>query len=257
MRRSDQEFKEELLLRVAEYKVRRRKRRENALKVASVAVMICVLFVSAQWVKVAQEEWYWPTDRPAIDGPVADGTTAASGEIEDMTDVAEETVDYGGDATQSEIEEDVAMTESPTESPAEVVTASKVTIETLGTAFNSTGDGAGYSEYENPTLAGELAKYLSGLMEAATEVPTVEEAETDEELKVDEEAEGGTQSESTSAEGSTVRQRHKFTVQYSDGTEVSYIVKQGDGELLLDEEGCLILDQESWDRLSQIMREYR
>ncbi len=220
------------MLRVTEYRARQRRKRANDLKVTLMAVMVCVLVILSQWGAISEEDWYRPTDSPEI----VDGTYA-SDEI-----VGEESATVALGDTEVNTEVNTENIESP----------SGVTIEKLGLDFVEEGESeiAGrYTEYENPDLADCLARYLAGLREVASEKSDAEASAT-EENKMDEAV-----SEELQADSSGQKGMYKFTIQYSGGTEVSYIVIEGDGELRVRADGCLILDHESWEQLMQIMRE--
>lgn len=251
MSRSDREFKEELLLRAKEYRAAQRRKRANALRTVSMAAIICVLVVLSQGGAIFEEEWYCTTAEKEAEDDTGDASeTVEAGMTEDAIDSIVESTEKLTEAdsekiTQAHAEGEDQETENDGELDA--VTPVGVTIRTEGTQFDSSG--TSYAEYDNPELAEELFRYLSGLKETVSEesmgTPEKESDTADSSSKAEEE-----EPVNPSDSASEVKEVHKFTICYSDGTEVSYLVTEG-------EEGCMILDQVSWEQLKQIMREHR
>lgn len=239
MRRNDEEFKAELLLRAKKYKEHRQKQCRKALKGASLAVMVCVLVVVSYGVQIGENAWHRPEE--TLD-------SIEMTEKVETTDRAEEVTSAETVGEQS-TEETETIGQNTTSGTDELVSALKVIISTMGSHFNSESASA---EYENPKLAQALADYLSQLYESVEE-GVVEEPAT--------ESPAGALEETVISAGNQqageVPKGHCFSILYSDGTEISYIVVEGGEELRLDDEDRLILNSESLEQLKQIMRDYR
>ena len=246
MRRNDEEFRAELMLRAKKYKEHRQKQCRKALKAASLAMMVCVLVVVSYGVQIGENAWHWPEETEDLN--------ETTGEVE-TTDWAEEvtSAETVGEQSAEETEDIGQNTTSGTD---ELTSALKVIISTMGMHFDSGGASA---EYENPRLAQALADYLSQLYESVEE-GVVEEPETERPAGALKETVSGAenaQEEDVIQSGDEVPKGHHFSILYSDGTEISYIVVEGGEELRLDDEGRLILNSESLEQLKQIMRDYR
>lgn len=247
MRRSDEEFKKELLLRVEEYKARQRKRRENALRAASVAVMVCVLVVSSQWGRIANEEWYEPTDQPE-----AEGTMESQGVTQEdsVTDAAEENESTNVPATENHAgttETTGPVQEEVTDVPAGTVELSGVSIWEQKVQFNSAGLSGSSDEtknYQDEELAEVLLEFLMERIETAKEIA--------EESTTGERPESESTSMGSDSSNSSLGKKYRITIRYADGRAIAYQVAEGKDELKI-KGGRLILDQESWGQLMQIV----
>ena len=62
MRRNDEEFKAELMLRAKKYKEHRQNQCRKALKAASLAMVVCVLVVVSYGVQIGENAWHWPEE---------------------------------------------------------------------------------------------------------------------------------------------------------------------------------------------------
>ena len=241
MRRNDEEFKAELLLRLKEYKARQRKRRQNALRAASAAVMVCVLAVSSQWGKIANEDWFRPSDE------------VGAGQTENETLEAEETV--GETETNSQTSEDSVIKESekstedtiitegnyeaigPGEeiagSPAESNGLSGISIrkENNGVQFEEAGKPSQETKYyRDQELANQMLDFL---------VEKIEEAEENTAYFL---------GAATSPSGVPSEMTSRITIHYTDGRAITYQGAEGTGESYI-KGGRLILDKESWTQL--------
>lgn len=245
MRRNDEEFKAELLLRVKKYKERQQKRRENALRAASAAVMVCVLVVSSQWGKIAQEDWHRPTEGPeATEGDSV--TEALDKTQEDFEDESIKVPVTENNAVG--IPETGAVQDEITDAPAELVGFTGISIREQKIEFNSESSTESFNamkNYPDGELAETLLEFLTERIEAAKE--SVKESVTTEELESSENASTG-----GNLDNGSLGKRYQITIRFSDGGAVAYQVAEGNSELKI-KGGRLILDQESWGQLMQIM----
>lgn len=241
MRRNDEEFKAEILLRVEKYKEHRKKQCGDVLKAASVAMMVCVLVVSSRWGKLASLDWYRP-----LDETVADQTTAENEmfETEEMTESAD--VPMTEDNAEM-VPETGSVQEDETDVPAVTSGLSGVSIWEQKSQFNSAESSIQSNEtknYQDGAMAETLQEFLTERIETAKEIA--------EESVTMEEPESGGASEESNLENVSSGKKYRFTIRYTDGRAIAYQVAEGKGELKI-KGGCLILDQESWGKLMQIV----
>lgn len=244
MRRNDEEFKAELLLRVEKYKEHRKKQCRDALKAASVAMMVCVLVVSSRWGKLAALDWYRPLDETVADQTTAEDEIFAEDETVDMTESADVAM------TEDNVEmvpETDSVQEDVTDVPAVTAGFSGVSIWEQKSQFNSAESSIQSNEtknYQDGAMAEALQEFLTERIETAKEIA--------EESITAEEPESGGASEESNLESVSSGKRYRFTIRYTDGRAIAYQVAEGKGELKI-KGGCLILDQESWGKLMQIV----
>lgn len=221
MRRNDEEFKAELLLRVKEYKARQQKRRQNALRAVSAAVMVCVLLVSSQWRKIANEDWYRPSDEIGTDETTEDSVIKESEKSTEDTIITEDNCEAIGPG------EEIAG------SPAESNGLSGISIRKENNGIQSEEAGIPSQEtkyYRDQVLANQMLDFL---------VEKIAEAEENTVY-----SHGGATSPDAQLSGKTCR----IVIRYKDGRAIAYQVAEGTGESYI-KGGRLILDKESWTQL--------
>ena len=221
MRRNDEEFKAELLLRVKEYKARQQKRRQNALRAVSAAVMVCVLLVSSQWGKIANEDWYRPSDEIGTDETTEDSVIKESEKSTEDTIITEDNCEGIGPG------EEIAG------SPAESNGLSGISIrkENKGVQFEEAGKPSQETKYyRDQELANQMLDFL---------VEKIEEAEENTAYFL---------GAATSPSGVPSEMTSRITIHYTDGRAITYQVAEGTGESYI-KGGRLILDKESWTQL--------
>lgn len=243
MRRNDEEFKAELLLRVKKYKARQQKQRQNALKAASLAVMVCVLVVSSRWGNLAIEDWGRPSDEIGTDETTAENETF---EVEETVGEKETNTQTSEDSVTKESEgwtEDTIITENECEgigpgeeiagSPAESNGLSGISIrkENNGVQFEEAGKPSQETKYyRDQVLAKKMLDFL---------VEKIEEAEENTAYFL---------GAATSPSGVPSETTSRITIHYTDGRAITYQVAEGTGESYI-KGGRLILDKESWTQL--------
>ena len=221
MRRNDEEFKAELLLRVKKYKEHRQKQCRNALKAASLAVMVCVLVVSSRWGNLAIEDWGRPSDEIGTD------ETSEDSVIKESEKSTEDTIITEGNCEAIGPGEEIAG------SPAESNGLSGISIrkENNGVQFEEAGKPSQETKYyRDQELANQMLDFL---------VEKIEEAEENTAYFL-----GAT----TSPSGVPSEMTSRITIHYTDGRAITYQVAEGTGESYI-KGGRLILDKESWTQL--------
>lgn len=221
MRRNDEEFKAELLLRVKEYKARQQKRRRNALRAVSAAVMVCVLVISSRWGNLAIEDWGRPSDEIGADETMEDSVIKESEQSTEDTIITEDNCEAIGP------EEEIAG------SPAESNGLSGISIRKENNGIQSEEAEKPFQEtkhYRDQVLANQMLDFL---------VEKIEEAEENTAY-----SHGGVTSPDTQLSGKTCR----IVIRYKDGRAIAYQVAEGTGESYI-KGGRLILDKESWTQL--------
>ena len=221
MRRNDEEFKAELLLRVKEYKARQQKRRQNALRTVSAAVMVCVLLVSSQWRKIANEDWYSPSDEIGTDETTEDSVIKESEKSTEDTIITEDNCEAIGPG------EEIA------DSPAESNGLSGISIRKENNGIQSEEAGIPSQEtkyYRDQVLANQMLDFL---------VEKIAEAEENTAYFL---------GAATSPSGVPSEMTSRITIHYTDGRAITYQVAEGTGESYI-KGGRLILDKESWTQL--------
>jgi len=249
MRGNDEEFKAELLLRVKKYKEHRQKQCRNALKAASLAVMVCVLVVSSRWGNLAIEDWGSPSNEIGTDQSVTGNETLGEeGTVGENETDRENTTNSqtSEDSVIKESEnwtEDTIITENECEgigpgeeiagSPAESNGLSGISIrkENNGVQFEEAGKPSQETKYyRDQVLANQMLDFL---------VEKIAEAEENTVY-----SHGGATSPDAQLSGKTCR----IVIRYKDGRAIAYQVAEGTGESYI-KGGRLILDKESWTQL--------
>lgn len=240
MRRNDEEFKAELLLRVKKYKEHRQKQCRNALKAASLAVMVCVLAVSSQWGNLATMDWGSPSDEISADQTVAEKETGE--EKETSLQTSEDSAIRESEKST----EDTIITEDECEGiePEDEIAGSSEEYNRLsGISIQKENNGAQSEEAENSSqgtkyyqdreLAEQMMEFLAGKIEEA------------------EENTANILGAATSPSGVLSGKTYRIVIHYADGRAIAYRVAEGSGASYI-KGGCLILDKESWNQLLEM-----
>ncbi len=234
------------MLRVEKYKEHRQKQCRNALKAASLAVMVCVLLVSSQWGKFAIEDWFRPSDGAGADQTVTETFEADETVGENETgEEKEANSQTAGDSVIKESEkstEDTTITEGNCEviGPGDEIASSPAESNGLsGISIRKGNNGVQSEEAAKPSqetyywdqaLAKQMLDFLA---------EKIEEAEEDRAHFL---------GAATSPNGVSSAKTFWITIHYTDGRAIAYQVAEGTGESYI-KGGCLILDKESWKQL--------
>ena len=222
MRRNDEEFKAELLLRVEKYKEHRKKQCRDVLKAASVAMMVCVLVVSSRWGKLATLDWFRPLGENVADQTVAENES------------------FAGEETERETDEETQEQTEPTD--ASIWTGNMTSVyvqeQTSGGMSSAggaeTGNNSGNKKYQDENIVRTLLDFLT------------ERIETAERIAAD------SSSDKTDSDKASYGKKYRITINFDDGRAIAYQVAEGKDELKI-VGGRLVLDGESWNRLMQIL----
>lgn len=224
MRRSDEEFKIELMRRAEEYRMWQRRKRANGLRMASMAVMVCVLIVVVPWVQLGKGNWQWSVEssepgnsEPESSEPESTRPESESGVGTGWPENAEGVLE--GDNQAEEIRYPVGLS----------VQRQGDSLET-----EETERLVEYLEYPDEQLAMHLLIFLNARM-----------------IMAGESAEG--EDESGEAVEESIRETYRITIHYEDGDSGEYLVIRGNEELKI-EDSKLVLDQKSWNELNELLK---